>query len=56
MYFAFAGDLLIEPVESDFSKLPSPEQLKRKVILKVRSRENERCFTCHYFLPPQLFI
>lgn len=34
-FYLIAGELLIEPVDGDFKKLPSPEQLRRKVILKV---------------------
>ena len=29
--------LLTEPIQKDGAQLPSPEQLKRKIILKVRN-------------------
>ncbi|XP_061198199.1 1-phosphatidylinositol 4,5-bisphosphate phosphodiesterase gamma-1-like isoform X2 [Saccostrea echinata] len=37
----FGSELLVEPVDSDFKKLPSPEQLKRKVILKHKKLPSE---------------
>ncbi|XP_048731959.1 1-phosphatidylinositol 4,5-bisphosphate phosphodiesterase gamma-1-like isoform X4 [Ostrea edulis] len=37
----FGSELLMEPVDGDFKKLPSPEQLKRKVILKHKKLPSE---------------
>eukprot|EP00105_Crassostrea_gigas_P024834 XP_011445225.1 PREDICTED: 1-phosphatidylinositol 4,5-bisphosphate phosphodiesterase gamma-1 isoform X4 [Crassostrea gigas] len=37
----FGSELLIEPVDGDFKKLPSPEQLRRKVILKHKKLPSE---------------
>nr|XP_022335650.1 1-phosphatidylinositol 4,5-bisphosphate phosphodiesterase gamma-1-like isoform X2 [Crassostrea virginica] len=37
----FGTELLVEPVDIDFKKLPSPEQLKKKVILKHKKLPSE---------------
>lgn len=37
----FGPDLLTEPIDSDFSQLPSPERLKRKIIIKHKKLPRE---------------
>jgi hypothetical protein len=33
--YSFPDELVVEPVDKDAAHLPSPSQLKRKIILKV---------------------
>lgn len=46
----FLDQLLTEPIDKDATELPSPEMLKRKVILKVSiAQKFKRLFYIHLY-------